>query len=137
MLNHKEKERLGSIKIQNEVLGTIVAIAASKVPGIYKITSNFVSGIAELFGREHPERKVKVKLLEESASFELAIIVNYGMNIPEVTWQIQKAVKEAVEKQTGIKVKGIDINVRGVHLAEEQKVNTLSANADTPLGKGD
>jgi len=34
-------------------------------------------------------------------------------------------------------VKGIDINVRGVHLAEEQKVNTLSANADTPLGKGD
>ena len=129
MLNHnnnKEKGKLGSIKIQNEVLGTIVAVAASKVPGIYKITSLpkyqwSIDGIAELLGREHPERKVKVKLSEESVSFELAIIVNYGVNIPEVTWQIQKAVKEAIEKQTGIKVKEMDVNVRGVHLIEEQK----------------
>ena len=114
--NNKEKEKLGSVKIQNEVLGTIVAVAAAKVPGVYKITSNFVEGIAELLGREHPERRVKVKLSEEQVSFELAIIVDYGVNIPEVTWQIQKTVKEIVEKQTGIKVIKVDINVRGVHL---------------------
>ena len=107
-----------SVKIQNEVLGTIVAVAASKIPGVYKITSNFVGGITELLGREHPERRVKVKLSEQEVSFELAIIVNYGVNIPEVTWQIQRTIKETIEKQTGIKVIKVDVNVRGVHLKD-------------------
>ncbi|HOK80331.1 MAG TPA: Asp23/Gls24 family envelope stress response protein [bacterium] len=111
---NEEKEQLGSVKIDDEVIGTIAAIAAKSIPGVYKIATSFVGGIA-LFFRKIPDAGVKVSVKEDGVRLNLGIIVEYGINIPELTWKVQKAIKEEVEKATGFKISQVNIVVEGIH----------------------
>lgn len=109
-----DKENLGSVKIDDEVLGTIAAIAAKAVPGVHSIATSLVGGIA-LFFRKIPDAGVKVAVNQDGVRFSLGLIVDYGINIPEVTWKIQKAIKEEVERSTGFKVLQVDIVIEGIY----------------------
>ncbi len=42
------------------------------------------------------------------------IIVYYGVNIPQLCYDIQTRVKHAVEEASGIPVKAVNINVEGI-----------------------
>ncbi|MCM8759809.1 MAG: Asp23/Gls24 family envelope stress response protein [Candidatus Omnitrophica bacterium] len=108
------KEDLGYVKIDDEVIGTIAAIAAKSIPGVYKIATSFVGGIA-LFFKKIPDAGVKVSVKEDGVHLFLGIIVDYGINIPELTWKVQRAIKEEVEKTTGFKVIQVNITVEGIH----------------------
>ena len=48
--------------------------------------------IAEILGRK-PSKGVKVEVGEKEAAVDLYIIVNYGVRIPEVAWNVQESVK--------------------------------------------
>ncbi|HRR96175.1 MAG TPA: Asp23/Gls24 family envelope stress response protein [Candidatus Ratteibacteria bacterium] len=109
-----ENGELGSVRIDNEVLGTIAGIAAKEVPGVYKIITSLVGGIAQLIRKTH-DAGIKVIVRENEVSFELGIIIEYGVDIPEITYQIQKKIKEEVERITGLKVIKVDVVVHGVH----------------------
>jgi len=109
-----EKEDLGSVKIDDEVIGTIAAIAAKSIPGVHKIATSFVGGIA-LFFRKIPDAGVKVSIKDDGVHLYLGIIVDYGINIPELTWKVQKAIKEETEKITGFKIAQVNITVEGIY----------------------
>ena len=40
---------------------------------------------------------------------EIFIIVDYGVRIPDVAWEIQNKVKKSVEDMTGLMVKKVNI----------------------------
>ena len=46
---------------------------------------------------------------------DVNIIVEYGIRIPDVAFEIQNRVKKAVESMTGLKVTQINVNVQGVN----------------------
>lgn len=112
-MENEEKE-LGSVKIDNEVLGTIAGIAAKEIKGVKKITTSLVGGLAQII-KKSPDAGIKVVVRENEVSFELGVIVEYGIDIPEITYQIQKKIKEEVEKMAGLKVVKVDVVVHGVH----------------------
>ena len=70
--------------------------------------------------RKSPDAGIKVVVGEGEVSFELGVIVKYGVNIPEVTYKIQTAIKEEVEKMSGLKVTKVDVVVRGVYMEEKK-----------------
>lgn len=111
-------EEYGNLKIDNEVLGSIAAIAAKNVPGVHRIFTSLVGGIAQII-KKTPDVGVKVIVGENEVSFELQVIVDYGINIPEVTYQIQKTIKEEVEKMSGLKVASVDVIIHGVHISKK------------------
>jgi len=47
--------------------------------------------------------------------------VEYGVRIPDVSWQIQENVKKAVETMTGLNVVEVNIHIQGVHIEKEVK----------------
>ncbi len=114
------REDLGFVKIDDEVIGTIAAIAAKSIPGVHRIATSFVGGIA-LFFRKIPDAGVKVSVKEDGVHLSLGIIVDYGINIPELTWKVQRVIKEEVEKSTGFKVVQVNITVEGIHHPEYKK----------------
>ncbi|HNQ36161.1 MAG TPA: Asp23/Gls24 family envelope stress response protein [bacterium] len=114
------KENLGNVKIEHEVLAAIAAAAAGKVSGVSRIIPGFVGGLAELFGRSAPQHSVKVTVREECLFFELAVEVLYGKDVPQLAWEVQKAVKEAVEAMTGMRVAKVDVEVRGLKVVPEK-----------------
>ena len=50
---------------------------------------------------------------------ELAINMEYGYSIPEVTGTVQDKVKSAIETMTGLEVAEVNIRVAGVNLEDE------------------
>ena len=111
-------EEYGNLKIDNEVLGSIAAIAAKKVPGVHKISTSLVGGLAQII-KKTPDAGIKVVVGENEVSFELRVVIDYGENIPEVTYQIQKTIKEEVEKMSGLKVANVDVIIHGVHISKK------------------
>jgi len=69
--------------------------------------------------RKIPDAGIKVVVGEGEVSFELGIVVEYGVNIPEVTYRVQNSIKEEVEKMTKLKVIKVDVLVHGVHLSDK------------------
>ncbi|MCL5674273.1 MAG: Asp23/Gls24 family envelope stress response protein [Candidatus Omnitrophica bacterium] len=119
MANGEEK-KIGSVKIEDEVLGAIASITAKKILGVHKIATSFVGGIMQLI-KKVPDAGVKVVVREGEVNLELGLIVDYGINIPEITWKVQKTIKEEIEKASGLKVVKIDVFVEGVYYPEEEK----------------
>ncbi|MCR4430717.1 MAG: Asp23/Gls24 family envelope stress response protein [Tepidanaerobacteraceae bacterium] len=111
----------GSIKIADEVVGIIAGLAATEVEGVAGMSGGIVGGIAEILGRKNLSKGVKVEVGEKEAAVDLYIIVNYGVRIPEVAWNVQENVKKAIENMTGLSVVEVNIHVQGVNFGQPVK----------------
>ena len=114
--NHDNK---GTIKIADEVVSIIAGIAATEVKGVAGMSGGVTGGIVEMLGRKNLSKGVKVEVGEKETSVDLYVIVEYGERIPEVAWNIQENVKQAIENMTGIEVVEVNIHVQGVNFQHE------------------
>lgn len=112
---------LGIIKISEEVVSIIAGLAATEIKGVAGMSGGFVGGIAEKLGMKNLSKGVKVAVGEKEAAIDLFLIVDYGVKIPDVAWQIQENVKKAIETMTGLRVVEVNINVQGVDMGRESK----------------
>ncbi|AFS78390.1 hypothetical protein DUF322 [Gottschalkia acidurici 9a] len=115
----------GQIKIADEVVGIIAGLAATEVKGVAGMSGGLAGGIAEMLGRKNLSKGVKVEVGERETAIDLYIIVEYGIKIPEVAWEIQEGVKNAVETMTGLNVVEVNINIQGVNIEKESKEEDL------------
>lgn len=58
---------------------------------------------------------------EKEAAVDLYMIVNYGVRIPEVAWNVQENVKKAIENMTGLSVVEVNIHIQGVSFSPSTK----------------
>lgn len=114
-----DKHEYGEIKISDEVVGTIASIAAAEIEGVNGLNGGIAGDLAEMFGKKNLTRGVKVNIDERTVQIDLNIVVDFGIKIPEVSWQIQESVKSAVETMTGLTVKEVNVHVTGVNLHKE------------------
>lgn len=117
-----EEESIGNIKISVDVVSTIAGIAASEVEGVAGMYGTFAGGIAEMLGaKKNPSKGVKVDMGDGTASIDLYIVVDYGVRIPELSWEIQESVKNNVETMTGLDVLKVNIHIEGVSFDKENE----------------
>ncbi|AAM24515.1 putative alkaline shock family protein YloU [Caldanaerobacter subterraneus subsp. tengcongensis MB4] len=116
-----ENQELGSVKISEEVVSIIAGLAATEVPGVAGMSGGVVNGISEILGRKNLSKGVKVEVGDKEATIDLYLIVDYGVRIPEVAWNVQENVKNAVENMTGLKVVEVNIHVQGVSMEKGNK----------------
>lgn len=110
----KDTEDFGTVKISDDVVSIISGIAATEVKGVAGMSGGIAGGIAELLGRKNQSKGVKVTIGEKEVNIDLHVIMEYGVKIPDVAWEIQEKVKKAVETMTGLKVVEVNIHVQGV-----------------------
>ena len=114
MSNPEYNNEKGSIKIADDVVGVIAGLAATEVEGVAGMSGGIVGGIAEILGRKNLSKGVKVEVNEKEAKVDLYMIINYGVRIPDVAWNVQENVKKAIENMTGLSVTEVNIHVQGV-----------------------
>ena len=119
-----EEEPIGNIKISVDVVSTIAGIATTEIDGVAGMYGTFAGGIAEMFGaKKNPSKGVKVDMNETTATIDLYIVVDYGVRIPELSWEIQENVKNSVETMTGL----------DFEKEKEEKIELDSNVNETPL----
>ncbi len=114
------------IKIADDVVAVIAGVAVSEVPGVAEMAGGFAGGITEvLSGKKNLAKGIKVEVLEKETKIDVNIIVEYGVRIPDVAFEIQNRVKKAVETMTGLKVVEVNVHVQGVATTtvEEKEVS--------------
>lgn len=113
-----ERASLGELRIANEVVAIVAGLAATEVEGVAGMSGGIAGGIAEMLGRKNLSKGVRVEVGEQEAAVDIFVVVDYGVRIPEVAWQIQESVKRAVETMTGLQVVEVNVHVQGVHFMQ-------------------
>ena len=118
----EEEEPIGNIKISVDVVTTIAGIAASEIEGVSCMYTSFAAGVAQRLGAKKSTSKgVKVDMTADSVSVDLYIVVEYGVKIPELAWNIQENVKTKIETMTGLDVSKVNIHIEGISFEKEEK----------------
>ena len=108
-----------SIKISDDVIAVIAGSAASEVAGVASMAGGFAGGISEVFsGKKNLAKGIKVEAGEKETKIDVSIIVEYGVRIPDIAFEIQNRVKKAVETMTGLKVVEVNVHIQGVKVEE-------------------
>ncbi|MGI6537400.1 MAG: Asp23/Gls24 family envelope stress response protein [Caldicoprobacterales bacterium] len=121
-MTQQSSEDYGKVTFADEVVAIIAGLAAMEIEGVAAMSGGIAGGIVEKLGRKNLAKGVKVEVGEKEAAIDLFIIVDYGIRIPELAWNVQENVKKAVENMTGLNVIEVNIHIQGVNFEKEIKV---------------
>ena len=110
---------LGEVKIADEVVAIIAALAATEVEGVASMAGNITNEVIGKLGIKNLSKGVKVDVLEGVVTVSIALNLKYDYSIMEVSAKVQEKVKNAVENMTGLEVADVNIKVAGVEMEKQ------------------
>jgi uncharacterized alkaline shock family protein YloU len=111
-----DKTDAGNIKISDEAISTIAAIAAKSVDSVVDLDGGAMGNFSEMIGVKDETKGVKVTMSADAVSIDINLIVGFGCDIAIVAASVQEAVREHIEKMTGLNVDKVNVNVNSVKL---------------------
>ena len=110
----------GEIKIADEVVAIIAALAATEVEGVASMAGNITNELIGKLGMKNLSKGVKVDVLEGIVTVSLALNLKYNYSIVEVSARVQEKVKNAIENMTGLEAADVNIKVAGVEMESQE-----------------
>ena len=118
--NTKEiRTNSGIALIADDVIAVIAGIAATEVTGVARMCGNITNELVSKLGVNNLSKGVKVVVENHHVRVNLALELDYGVSIPEISKKVQDRVKAAIENMTGLKVREVNVRVTGVAAEEE------------------
>ena len=112
----KAEENVGVVQIADDVVAMIASLAATEVEGISAMAGNITNELIGKVGMKKLTKGVRVVVTGRSVSVDLAVMMEYGYNIPATCHQVQAKVKAAIENMTGLKCTDVNIRIAGVRV---------------------
>ena len=110
---------IGEVKIADEVVTVIAGLAATEVEGVASMEGKITNELVSKLGVNNLSKGVKVVVENHHVRVNLALELDYGVSIPEISKKVQDRVKAAIENMTGLKVREVNVRVTGVAAEEE------------------
>ncbi len=113
-----ENDFASEIKISNDVIATIAALAATEVEGIDSLSGNATNESVKKYGIKNGSKGVDVSFNDEGSSVNcrLGVTMKFGYSIPETCALVQDKVKSAIESMIGMEVTDVSINIADVNV---------------------
>lgn len=111
----------GKITVAENVVQKIAGMACREVSGVYAMGSGgtraFGAFRERIPGSTGPNiaQGVGVEVGETQAAVDLDIVIEYGVSVADVGRAIQRNVKQAIERMTGLDVVEVNVMVDDVH----------------------
>ena len=124
------QDDLGKIQINDEVIVTIASLAAVEVDGIVNIAGG--SSLAEVWGSKSHRKGVSVTTDDANhwATIDVEVNVEYGADVYKAARQVQLQVKNAVERMTGLHVRGVNVRISGIVMSEKPRPEPVTKQPD-------
>lgn len=110
----------GEVKIADEVVAIIAALAATEVEGVASMAGNITNELISRLGMKNLSKGVKVDVLEGVVTVSLTLNLKYNYSVVEVSGKVQEKVKNAIENITGLEVADVNIKVAGVEMENQE-----------------
>ncbi len=114
------EESIGTVKIADDVVALIAALAATEVKGVSSLAGNLTNELMSKVGAKNLTKGVKVEVQEGNVTVDLALTMEYGFHIPETCQKVQSKVKAAVENMTGLTCSDVNIRIAGVNMKKDE-----------------
>ena len=115
-LELSEDDSKGSVKIADDVVAMIAALAATEVEGVSSMVGNITHELMNKIGYKNIARGVKVEVFNKKVKVDISVNIEYGYNIPTTGRNIQTRVQNAIESMTGLEVTDVNIRIAGVNM---------------------
>lgn len=115
-----QEENVGAVQIANDVVEMIAALAATEIEGVAAMAGNITHELMSKVGVKNLSKGVKADIYNKTVTVEVAIVVEYGYNIPAVSQKVQAKVKNAIENMTGLEVTDVNIRIAGVNMQQNK-----------------
>ncbi len=99
----------GSVQIQNEVIGSIAAMAAQEVRGVVGVWRT--PWPWRILGNRSG---VSVQAIDQEVRLRLNLVAEYGINLPQVAAEVQERVREMVERMTHLTAVEVQVSIQEV-----------------------
>ena len=115
----------GKISVAESVVQKIAGKAAREVSGVHSMGTSGTRAFGALRERipgssgPNVAQGVGVEVGETEAAIDLDIVVEYGVSIADLGRSIQRNVKQAVERMTGLLVVEVNVSVDDVYLPSD------------------
>ena len=116
----QDDSSMGEVKIADEVVAIIAALAATEVEGVASMAGNITNELISRLGMKNLSKGVKVDVLEGVVTESLALNMKYNYSIMDVSAKVQEKVKSAVENMTGLEVADVNVKVAGVEMESQE-----------------
>ena len=122
--NSKLNTDTGKISVAQNVVSKIAGMACKEISGVAAMGtggSRAFGAIKERIpGSSGPSvsQGVGVEVGETQAAIDLDIVIDYGVSVADLGRSIQRNVKQAVERMTGLDVVEVNVNVDDVKLPD-------------------
>jgi uncharacterized alkaline shock family protein YloU len=119
----------GKISVAQGVVQKIAGIACREISGVHAMgapASRAFGAVRERIpGSSGPNvaQGVGVEVGETQAAIDLDIVVEYGVSIADLGRSIQRNVKQAVERMTGLEVVEVNVSVDDLYMPDSGDQN--------------
>lgn len=110
----KDEKDVGVVQIADDVVAMIASLATTEVEGVSAMAGNITNELMSKVGMKKLTKGVKVDVLENNVTVDLAVTMEYGYNIPATCQQVQTKVKAAIENMTGLTCTDVNIRIAGI-----------------------
>ena len=111
-----EEVKFGNVKIADDVIAMIAGLAATEVPGVATMAGNVGNNLLSRVGINNLIKGSRIAVSGRMVKVDVAIIVEYGYNIPSISAKVQDKVKQSIESMTGLNVTDVNVKIAGVDL---------------------
>ena len=104
----------GMVKISEDVIASVAAVAAGEIDGVKFVTGKKPASISK-----KANKYVKLTFTDSSVTVDVSIVVKYGYIIPEVGQAVQDNGQDCVEAMTGLRGDAGNVHCTGIAFAKE------------------
>ncbi len=105
----------GSVRVANEVIASIAALAAREVDGVEALDESNARHFGDWIKRETAHRGVRVVLdAERKIHLEVFLTVQSSALLRDVAEKVQDSVIEAVQRMLGLEVAEVNVFVSSI-----------------------
>ena len=109
-------EVMGEVRIADSVVANIAVLAAKETEGVFDTVGNAANEIMTKVGVKSASKGVRVEINEGVVNIDLALIMQYGYNIPTTCKKVQEKVRNSIENMTGLSVEDVNIRISGMNI---------------------
>lgn len=113
-------DKLGEVKIADEVVAIIAGLASTEVEGVSSMAGNITNELVSKLGMKNLSKGIRVDVSDGIVRVDVALNIAYGYAIPDVSSKVQEKVKTAIENMTGLEVSCVNVRIASVDMGKSK-----------------
>ncbi|MCR5656677.1 MAG: Asp23/Gls24 family envelope stress response protein [Butyrivibrio sp.] len=109
---------IASVKIADDVVAKIAALAALEIDGVSAMAGNYTSETIDRVSPKNLAKSSKISVCEGKVRVDMSILMKYSYNIPATSKQVQDRVKTSIQSMTGLDVTDVNVRIAGITMPE-------------------